>query len=309
MNVSNNILDLIGKTPIMKLDNIEKYFNLKANLFGKLEYLNPEGSIKDRIAKQMIEQAEKEGKINKDTVIIEPTSGNTGIGLAAIAAVKGYRMILTMPETMSEERRNILKAFGAEIVLTKGSEGMSGAINKAEELSKKYASSFIPSQFENKENPKAHKLTTGPEIWKDMDGNIDILVAGVGTGGTITGIGEYLKEKNKNIKIVAVEPLTSAVLSGGPSGSHEIQGIGAGFIPSILNRNIYDEIVKVDNEVIFEYGKLLAKKEGLLLGLSSAAALYAAVEVGKRQENTEKNIVIILPDSGDRYFSTPLFSE
>ncbi|QQK07091.1 cysteine synthase A [Miniphocaeibacter halophilus] len=308
MNINNSILDLIGNTPIMKLNNIERHFNLKSNLFGKLEYLNPEGSIKDRVAKQMIEQAEKEGRINKDTIIIEPTSGNTGIGLAAIAAVKGYKMILTMPETMSEERRNILKAFGAEIVLTEGSKGMKGAIDRAKELSKEYTNSFIPSQFENKENPKAHKITTGPEIWKDMDGNIDVLVAGVGTGGTITGVGEYLKEKNKNIEIVAVEPLTSAVLSGDNPGPHEIQGIGAGFIPSILNRNIYDEIVKVDNEVIYEYGKILAKKEGLLLGLSSAAALYGAVEISKKEKYNEKNIVIIFPDSGDRYFSTRLFN-
>lgn len=307
MKVSSNIIDLIGNTPMVELKNIEKYFNLKSRLFGKLEYLNPEGSVKDRVAKKMIEQAEKSGELKEGYTIIEPTSGNTGIGLAAIAAVKNYKIILTMPETMSVERRNILKALGAEIVLTDGSKGMKGAIEKADELYEEIENSFIPSQFENINNPKAHLESTGPEIWNDMDGKIDILIAGVGTGGTITGVGEYLKSKNKDIKIIAVEPETSAVLSSESPGSHKIQGIGAGFIPNILNREIYDEIIQVNNEVIYEYGKILAKNEGLLLGLSSAAALFAAIEVAK--ENNDKNIVIIFPDSGDRYFSTPLFTE
>lgn len=307
MKVSSNIIDLIGNTPMVELKNIEKYFNLKSRLFGKLEYLNPEGSVKDRVAKKMIEQAEKSGELKEGYTIIEPTSGNTGIGLAAIAAVKNYKIILTMPETMSIERRNILSALGAKIVLTDGSKGMKGAIEKAEELHKEIKNSFIPAQFENINNPKAHLESTGPEIWNDMDGKVDILISGVGTGGTITGVGEYLKSKNKDIKIIAVEPKTSAVLSKEEAGSHKIQGIGAGFIPAILNTEIYDEIIKVNNEVIYEYGKILAKNEGLLLGLSSAAALFAAVEVAKMYNN--KNIVIIFPDSGDRYFSTPLFTE
>lgn len=272
-----------------------------------MEYLNPEGSVKDRVAKKMIEEAENLGDLKEGYTIIEPTSGNTGIGLAAIAAVKNYKIILTMPETMSVERRNILKALGAEIVLTDGAKGMKGAIEKAEKLHEEIKNSFIPSQFENINNPKAHFESTGPEIWKDMDGKVDILISGVGTGGTITGVGEYLKSKNRNIKIVAVEPETSAVLSKEEAGSHKIQGIGAGFIPKILNTEIYDEIIKVDNEVIYEYGKILAKNEGLLLGLSSSAALYAAIKLAKKEK--DKNIVIIFPDSGDRYFSTPLFTE
>lgn len=307
MKVSSNIIDLIGNTPMVELKNIEKYFNLGSRLFGKLEYLNPEGSVKDRVAKKMVEEAEKSGELKEGYTIIEPTSGNTGIGLAAIAAVKNYKIILTMPETMSIERRNILSALGAKIVLTDGSKGMKGAIEKAEELHKEIKNSFIPAQFENINNPKAHLESTGPEIWNDMDGKVDILISGVGTGGTITGVGEYLKSKNKDIKIIAVEPKTSAVLSKEEAGSHKIQGIGAGFIPAILNTEIYDEIIKVNNEVIYEYGKILAKNEGLLLGLSSAAALFAAVEVAKMYNN--KNIVIIFPDSGDRYFSTPLFTE
>ncbi len=307
MKVSSNIIDLIGSTPMVELKNIEKKFNLKSRLFGKLEYLNPEGSVKDRVAKKMIEEAENLGDLKEGYTIIEPTSGNTGIGLAAIAAVKNYKIILTMPETMSVERRNILKALGAEIVLTDGAKGMKGAIEKAEKLHEEIKNSFIPSQFENINNPKAHFESTGPEIWKDMDGKVDILISGVGTGGTITGVGEYLKSKNRNIKIVAVEPETSAVLSKEEAGSHKIQGIGAGFIPKILNTEIYDEIIKVDNEVIYEYGKILAKNEGLLLGLSSSAALYAAIKLAKKEK--DKNIVIIFPDSGDRYFSTPLFTE
>lgn len=307
MKVSSNIIDLIGSTPMVELKNIEKKFNLKSRLFGKLEYLNPEGSVKDRVAKKMIEEAENLGDLKEGYTIIEPTSGNTGIGLAAIAAVKNFKIILTMPETMSVERRNILKALGAEIVLTDGAKGMKGAIEKAEKLHEEIKNSFIPSQFENINNPKAHFESTGPEIWKDMDGKVDILISGVGTGGTITGVGEYLKSKNRNIKIVAVEPETSAVLSKEEAGSHKIQGIGAGFIPKILNTEIYDEIIKVDNEVIYEYGKILAKNEGLLLGLSSSAALYAAIKLAKKEK--DKNIVIIFPDSGDRYFSTPLFTE
>lgn len=300
--------DLIGSTPIMRAANIEKTHGAGASLLLKLEYFNPSGSVKDRIAKSMIEDAEKKGLINKDTVIIEPTSGNTGIGLAAIAAAKDYRVILTMPETMSVERRNILKAYGAEIVLTEAPKGMKGAIAKAEELAEHYKNSFIPSQFENEANPEIHRLTTGPEIWEDTDGKVDIFVAGVGTGGTITGVGEYLKSKNSSIKIVAVEPETSSVLSGNKPGPHKIQGIGAGFVPETLNTDIYDEIIKVSNESAFESSRLLAREEGILVGISSGAALWAALTLSKRKENYGKTIVALLPDSGDRYFSTALFN-
>ena len=300
--------ELIGSTPLMRAVNIERKHNVKATILLKLEYFNPSGSVKDRIARSMIEDAEKKGLINKDTVIIEPTSGNTGIGLAAIAAAKDYRVILTMPETMSVERRNILKAYGAEIVLTEAPKGMKGAIAKAEELASHYENSFIPSQFENKANPETHRLTTGPEIWEDTDGNVDIFVAGVGTGGTITGVGEYLKSKNSNVRIVAVEPETSSVLSGNKPGPHKIQGIGAGFVPETLNTEIYDEIIRVSNESAFESSRLLAREEGLLVGISSGAALFAALTLAKRKENHGKTIVALLPDSGDRYFSTALFN-
>ena len=300
--------ELIGSTPLMRAANIERKHGVDAAILLKLEYFNPSGSVKDRIARAMIEDAEKKGLINKDTVIIEPTSGNTGIGLAAIAAAKDYRVILTMPETMSVERRNILKAYGAEIVLTEAPKGMKGAIAKAEELAAQYKNSFIPSQFENDANPEAHRLTTGPEIWEDTDGKIDIFVAGVGTGGTITGVGEYLKSKNSNVKIVAVEPETSSVLSGNKPGPHKIQGIGAGFVPETLNTEIYDEIIRVSNESAFESSRLLAREEGLLVGISSGAALFAALTLAKRKENFGKSIVALLPDSGDRYFSTALFN-
>lgn len=300
--------ELIGNTPLMEAINIEKTENLKSKLLLKLEYFNPAGSVKDRIAKSMIEDAENRGLINSDTVIIEPTSGNTGIGLAAIAAAKDYKVILTMPNTMSVERRNILKAYGAEIVLTEGAKGMKGAIAKAEELAKEYDNSFIPAQFENQANPEAHRQTTGPEIWNDTDGNVDYFVSGVGTGGTITGVGEYLKSRNRNVKIVAVEPESSPVLSEGKPGPHMIQGIGAGFIPETLNTDIYDEIIKVSNEHAFATGKLIAREEGVLVGISSGAALYAALEIAKRPESEGKTIVVLLPDSGDRYFSTSLFS-
>ena len=300
--------ELIGSTPLMRAVNIERKHSVEATLLLKLEYFNPSGSVKDRIAKSMIEAAEKKGLINKDTVIIEPTSGNTGIGLAAIAAAKDYRVILTMPETMSVERRNILKAYGAEIVLTEAPKGMKGAIAKAEELAALYKKSFIPSQFENEANPEAHRLTTGPEIWEDTDGKIDIFVAGVGTGGTITGVGEYLKSKNSSIKIIAVEPETSSVLSGNKPGPHKIQGIGAGFVPETLNTEIYDEIIRVSIESAFESSRLLAREEGLLVGISSGAALFAALTLTKRKENHGKTIVALLPDSGDRYFSTALFN-
>ena len=299
--------ELIGNTPLMEAINIEKSEKLEATVLLKLEYFNPAGSVKDRIARSMIEDAEKKGLINHDTIIIEPTSGNTGIGLAAIAAAKDYKVVLTMPDTMSIERRNILKAYGAEIVLTEGSKGMKGAIAKAEELAKNYDNSFIPSQFENPANPEAHRQTTGPEIWNDTDGKVDIFVAGVGTGGTVTGVGEYLKSKNSAVKIVAVEPENSPVLSEGRPGPHKIQGIGAGFVPDTLNTEIYDEIIKVSNEAAFATSKLVAREEGVLVGISSGAALYAALEIAKRPENKGKTIVALLPDSGDRYYSTPLF--
>ena len=301
--------ELVGKTPLVEFKNIEKEFDLKANILAKLEYFNPAGSVKDRIAKAMIEDAEQSGKLKKDSVIIEPTSGNTGIGLASVAAAKGYRSIIVMPETMSVERRQIMKAYGAELVLTEGAKGMKGAIAKAEELAKETPNSFIPGQFVNPANPKAHFTTTGPEIYEDTDGKVDIFVAGVGTGGTVTGVGEYLKSKNKNVKVVAVEPLSSAVLSTGVAGSHKIQGIGAGFVPDVLNTKIYDEIITVSNEDAFEYGKLVGKKEGVLVGISSGAALYAAITLAKRKENQGKNIVVLLPDTGDRYLSTPLFQD
>lgn len=301
--------ELVGRTPLVEVTNLEKALDLKARLLVKLEYFNPAGSVKDRIAKAMIEDAEREGKLKEGYTIIEPTSGNTGIGLAAIGASKGYRVILTMPETMSVERRNLLKAYGAEVVLTEGAKGMKGAIAKADELAKEIENSFIPSQFANPSNPKIHRETTGPEIWEDSDGNVDILVAGIGTGGTITGTGEYLKSQKKSVKAVAVEPSASPILSEGTAGPHKIQGIGAGFIPEVLNTSIYDEIIKIDNDDAFEYAKLLAKKEGFLVGISSGAALYAAIQVAKREENAGKTVVVVLPDSGDRYFSTPLFAE
>lgn len=308
-NIYMGTLELIGNTPLVEVTNIEKNLKLEATLLVKLEYFNPAGSVKDRIAKAMIEDAEEKGILKPDSVIIEPTSGNTGIGLAAIAAAKGYRMILTMPETMSVERRNILKAYGAEIVLTEGSKGMKGAIEKANELAAKTENSYIPGQFENPVNPAIHRKTTGPEIWRDTDGNVDIFVAGVGTGGTITGTGEFLKEQNPNIRIVAVEPADSPVLSEGKSGAHKIQGIGAGFVPETLNTEIYDEIIKVTNEDAFACGKLMAKQEGVLVGISSGAALYAAIELAKKAENKGKRIVVLLPDNGDRYYSTPLFMD
>ena len=300
-------LGLIGNTPLVEVVNIEKKHEAEATILAKLEYFNPAGSVKDRIAKAMIEDAEQKGLLKEGSVIIEPTSGNTGIGLAAIAAAKGYRAILTMPETMSVERRNILKAYGAEIVLTEGAKGMKGAIAKAEELSKDIPNSYIPGQFVNPANPDIHRKTTGPEIWNDTDGKVDIVIAGVGTGGTITGTGEYLKSKNPNVKIVAVEPETSPVLSEGKAGAHKIQGIGAGFVPDTLNTKVYDEVFKVPNEAAFEIGKEVAATEGFLVGISSGAALYAALEIAKRPENKGKTIVALLPDSGDRYYSTALF--
>lgn len=301
--------ELVGRTPLVEVTNLEKELDLKARLLVKLEYFNPAGSVKDRIAKAMIETAEKEGKLKEGYTIIEPTSGNTGIGLAAIGASKGYRVILTMPETMSVERRNLLKAYGAEVVLTEGAKGMKGAIAKADELANEIENSFIPSQFANQANPKIHRETTGPEIWEDTDGSVDILVAGIGTGGTITGAGEYLKAQKESVRTVAVEPSASPILSEGVAGPHKIQGIGAGFVPEVLNTSIYDEIIKIDNDDAFEYAKLLAKKEGFLVGISSGAALYAAIQVAKREENAGKTVVVVLPDSGDRYFSTPLFAE
>ena len=298
---------LIGRTPLLELTHIEKKYGLKAKILAKLEYFNPAGSVKDRIAKAMIEDAEQKGILKEGSVIIEPTSGNTGIGLAAIAASKGYRIILTMPETMSVERRNILKAYGAEVVLTEGAKGMKGAIAKANELAEQIPHSFIPGQFTNEVNPLAHYKTTGPEIWNDTDGDVDIFIAGVGTGGTLTGVGEYLKEKKPDVKIVALEPATSPVLSEGKSGAHKIQGIGAGFVPDVLNTKVYDEIITVENDDAFATGKLLAKHEGVLVGISSGAALWAAIDYAKRPENKGKTIVALLPDSGDRYYSTPLF--
>ena len=308
-NIYKGTLGLIGNTPLVEVTNIEKELGLEAKLLVKLEYFNPAGSVKDRVAKAMIEDAEEKGILKEGSVIIEPTSGNTGIGLASIAAAKGYRIILTMPETMSVERRNMLKAYGAELLLTEGAKGMKGAIAKAEELAKEIPNSFIPGQFVNPANPAAHRATTGPEIWNDTDGQVDIFVAGVGTGGTLTGVGEYLKSKNPNVKIVAMEPASSPVLSEGRSGAHKIQGIGAGFVPDVLNTKVYDEIITIENDDAFAGGKLLAKHEGVLVGISSGAALKAAIQLAQRPENKGKTIVALLPDSGDRYYSTPLFAE
>lgn len=300
---------LIGRTPLLELTHIEKELNLKARILAKLEYLNPAGSVKDRVAKAMLDDAEAKGILNSDSVIIEPTSGNTGIGLASVAAARGYRIIITMPDSMSAERRTLMKAYGAELVLTDGSKGMQGAIDKAEELTKEIPGSFIAGQFVNPANPQAHKETTGPEIYQDTDGEVDFFVAGVGTGGTITGVGEYLKQQNPDVKIVAVEPKSSAVLSTGVAGAHKIQGIGAGFVPDVLNTDIYDEIITVENDDAFSTGKLIGKKEGILVGISSGAALKAAILLAERSENEGKTIVVLLPDTGDRYLSTPMFTE
>ena len=308
-NIYTSSEQLIGKTPLLELTNIEKKFDLKAKLLAKLEYFNPAGSVKDRVAKAMLDEAEKSGKLKKGSVIIEPTSGNTGIGLSSVAAARGYRIIIVMPETMSVERRQLMKAYGAELVLSDGSKGMPGAIAKADELAKEIPDSFIPGQFVNPANPKIHFETTGPEIFEDTDGNVDVFVAGVGTGGTVTGVGKYLKSKKSDVKVVAVEPASSPVLSQGKSGAHKIQGIGAGFVPDVLDIKIYDEIFPVENEDAFEAGRLVGKSEGVLVGISSGAALHAAVEIAKRPENEGKNIVVLFPDTGDRYLSTALFAE
>ena len=307
--IYTNVTELIGRTPLLELKNYEESKNLNAKIVAKLEYFNPAGSVKDRIAKAMIEDAEAKGLLKKGSVIIEPTSGNTGIGIASVGTSKGYKVIIVMPETMSIERRNLIKAYGAEIVLTEGAAGMKGAIEKASELAKSIENSFIPSQFTNSANPETHKRTTGPEIWEDTDGKVDIFVAGVGTGGTVTGVGEYLKSKNPNVKIVAVEPASSPVLSEGKAGSHKIQGIGAGFVPETLNTNIYDEVIKVENEAAFSTAREIAKTEGILVGISSGASTFAATELAKRPENKGKTIVVLLPDTGERYLSTTLFSE
>lgn len=309
MTIYKSVTELVGKTPLVELTNYEGEHNLEATLLAKLEYFNPAGSVKDRIAKEMIEQAEKSGALKKGSVIIEPTSGNTGIGLASVAASKGYRIIIVMPDTMSVERRNLMKAYGAELVLTDGANGMKGAIKKANELAEEIENSFIPGQFTNQANPEAHRKTTGPEIWEDTEGKVDIFVAGVGTGGTITGVGEYLKSKNPSVKVVAVEPAGSPVLSQGKAGGHKIQGIGAGFVPDTLNTNVYDEIITVENEEAFETGAEIARKEGILVGISAGAAVWAATQLAKRPENKNKNIVILLPDTGDRYLSTPMFAK
>ncbi len=308
-NIYTSADQLIGKTPLLELTHIEKEYNLKAKIFAKLEYFNPAGSVKDRIAKAMLDTAEKEGKLKEGSVIIEPTSGNTGIGLASVAAARGYRIIIVMPETMSVERRQLMKAYGAELVLSDGTKGMKGAIAKANELAEEIPNSFIPGQFVNPANPKAHFETTGPEIYEDTDGKVDYFVAGVGTGGTVTGVGQYLKSKNAAIKVVAVEPQTSAVLSTGVAGAHKIQGIGAGFVPDVLDTGVYDEIIPVSNEDAFAVGRLIGHKEGVLVGISSGAAVKAAIELASRPENAGKNIVVLLPDTGDRYLSTPLFAE
>ncbi len=309
MRIYEKIDDLIGNTPLVRLKNTEKEYGLPANLIAKVEYFNPAGSVKDRVAKAMLDDAEEKGLLKPTSTIIEPTSGNTGIGLAALAASRGYKIILTMPDTMSIERRNLLKAYGAELVLTDGAKGMKGAIEKAKELAKEIPDSFIPGQFTNPANPEMHKKTTGPEIWNDTDGKVDIFVAGVGTGGTVSGVGEYLKSKNPNVKVIAVEPASSPVLSEGKSGAHKIQGIGAGFVPETLNTDIYDEIITVENEKAFETGRFLAKKEAILVGISAGASVWAAIELAKREENKDKNIVVLLPDTGERYLSSPMFEE
>ena len=308
-NIYTSVEQLIGKTPLVEFKNIEKKYDLKAKLFGKVEFFNPGGSVKDRVAKAMLDDAEERGILTKESVIIEPTSGNTGIGLALMSVARGYRCIIVMPDTMSMERRMLMKAYGAELVLTEGAKGMSGAIAKAEELAKEIPHSFIPGQFENPANAKAHFMTTGPEIYEDLDGNVDIFVAGVGTGGTLTGTGRYLKEQKADIKVVAVEPKDSAVLSGKPAGPHGLQGIGAGFIPGVLDTSIYDEIVCVSNEEAYAYGKMMGRTEGILVGISAGAALFAAIELAKKEENAGKNIVVLLPDTGDRYLSTTMFED